>query len=51
MGLINVPTEAKQALKVLYSIDVSLGRIADVLEEMNERQADATIVKEEPNDN
>lgn len=30
-----VPTEAKQALKVLYSIDVSLGRIAKALEEQN----------------
>lgn len=45
MGLI--PTEAKQALKVLYSIDISLGRIADALEKQNELlEVDAVIVKE-----
>lgn len=49
MGLI--PTEAKQALKVLYSIDVSLGRIAKALEEQNELlKVDAVIVKESESD-
>ena len=47
MGLI-IPTEAKQALKVLYSIDVSLGRIAKALENQNELlKVDAVIKSSE----
>ena len=33
-----VPLDSKQLMKVLYSIDKSLGRIADALEEQNKNK-------------
>ena len=47
MGLI-MPTEAKQALKLLYSIDISLGRIAKALEDQNELLKVDACIKMEP---
>ena len=53
MGLI--PREAQNninsAIKLLRSIDISLGRIAQALEDQNELlKVDAVIIKEDGND-
>lgn len=49
MGLI-VPTEVKQALRYLNSIDISLGRIAKALEDQNELLKVDAVIKSSEDD-